>query len=123
MKSLSFDLKQMDCFDYLSTLDDSSVDFILIDPPYEISRDSGFSKGGGNVAKYGKHVIEFGDWDYEFNNLEIVIQECYRVLKKGGTLFCFYDLWKITILKEYLEQSKFKQIRFAEWFKNKSCPN
>lgn len=51
-----------------------------------------------------------------------MIKECYRVLKRGGTLICFYDLWKITTLKEYMELAKFKQLRFIEWIKTNPVP-
>ena len=50
--------------------------------------------------------MNLGDWDNNFSGLDIVIKECYRVLKKGGTIICFYDLWKITVLKDYLEGAK-----------------
>lgn len=66
--------------------------------------------------------MDFGDWDNNFTGLDIVIKECYRILKKSGTLICFYDLWKITTLKEYFESAKFKQIRFIEWIKTNPVP-
>lgn len=44
------------------------------------------------------------------------------MLKCGGTLICFYDLWKITTLKDYFESAKFKQIRFIEWVKTNPVP-
>lgn len=66
--------------------------------------------------------MEFGDWDLGFTGLSEVIRECYRVLKKSGTIICFYDLWKITTLKEYFESAKFKQIRFIEWVKTNPVP-
>jgi DNA modification methylase len=37
-------------------------------------------------------------------------------------MICFYDLWKITTLKEYFEAAKFKQIRFVEWVKTNPVP-
>jgi site-specific DNA-methyltransferase (adenine-specific) len=32
-------------------------------------------------------------------------------LKDGGTMIMFFDLWKITALKELMEKYKFKQVR------------
>lgn len=66
--------------------------------------------------------MEFGDWDKNFYGLELIIQDGYRVLKNGGTLICFYDIWKITTLHQYLESAKFKQIRFIEWIKTNPVP-
>ena len=34
----------------------------------------------------------------------------------------FFDIWKITILKEIFEKHKFKQIRFIEWIKTNPQP-
>ena len=37
--------------------------------------------------------------------------------QKGGTMIMFFDLWKLSQLKEIMEKHKFKQIRFIEWIK------
>lgn len=121
---ISVELKHLSCFDYLKTLKSDSVDLVVIDPPYEVSRDTNFAAGeetGRDVDRF-RMSMDFGDWDNNFTGLDVVIKECYRVLKKSGTLICFYDLWKITILKEYFDNAKFKQIRFIEWQKTNPVP-
>ena len=67
-----------DCLEVLKTIKSNSVDLVLIDPPYEISRSSGF-KNGGDSSKYGNFDIDFGEWDYNFDIMEQVVKECYRV--------------------------------------------
>jgi site-specific DNA-methyltransferase (adenine-specific) len=42
-----------DCYSEPKNLPKNSVDLILIDPPYNISRNTNFNKGGGNESKYG----------------------------------------------------------------------
>jgi DNA modification methylase len=121
---ISVELKHLSCFDYLKTLKSDSIDLVVIDPPYEVSRDTNFAAGeetGRDVDRF-RMSMDFGDWDNNFTGLDVVIKECYRVLKKSGTLICFYDLWKITILKEYFDKAKFKQIRFIEWQKTNPVP-
>ena len=76
---------------------------------------------------YGKKyavVTDYGDWDNNFTMelLDQFIKHYYRVLKNGGTLILFFDLWKITPLKELMEQNGFKQIRFIEWIKTNPQP-
>ena len=92
-----------DCFSYLKTLKSESVSLVLTDPPYEVSRDTNFASGdakGKDTDRF--HVsMDFGDWDADFDGLDEVIKECYRVLKPNGTLLCFYDIWKITRIKGY----------------------
>jgi site-specific DNA-methyltransferase (adenine-specific) len=54
--------------------------------------------------------------------LERFICEYYKKLKNGGTIIIFFDLWKISLLKELMEKYKFKQIRFIEWIKTNPQP-
>ena len=160
------DIQNVDGMQYLSTLDDNSVDLVLTDPPYIISRDTGMnahynavkeSEASGityvkseaewtqykkdnnietdekkeNYRKYGtiygkKYCVktDYGDWDKDFTmeKLELFIAEYYKKLKKGGTMIMFFDLWKITPLKELMEKHKFKQLRFIEWIKTNPQP-
>lgn len=112
-----------DCFDLLHKTDDESVNLVLIDPPYCISRDTNFASGGktGRDTDRFRVSMQFGDWD-SYDELASVIKECYRVLKKSGTLICFYDLWKVTTLKKYFVDAQFKQLRFIEWIKTNPVP-
>lgn len=117
-------LQNTNCFDYLQTIPDNSVSLVLIDPPYEVSRDTNFASGeatGRDTDRF-RVSMNFGDWDNNFTGLDYVIKECYRVLKNGGSMICFYDLWKISVLKQYFEDAKFKQIRFIEWVKTNPVP-
>lgn len=117
-------LVNQSCFDYLKSLKNESVSLVLIDPPYEVSRDTNFASGeakGKDTDRF-RVSMDFGDWDAGFTGLDEVVKECYRVLKKGGTMICFYDLWKVTSLKDYFESAKFKQIRFIEWIKTNPVP-
>ena len=112
------------CFSFLERVESNSVDLVLIDPPYEVSRETNFQSGkakGKDTDRF-RVSMDFGDWDSEFAGLDEVIKELYRVLRKGGTLICFYDIWKISILKKYLDDAKFRQIRFVEWVKTNPVP-
>ena len=117
-------LKNMSCFEYLPQIASNSIDLFLIDPPYEVSRETNFQSGeatGRNTDRF-RISMNFGDWDKAFTGLDIVIKEAYRILKKSGTLICFYDIWKVTTLKEYFEKANFKQIRLIEWVKTNPVP-
>ncbi len=84
-----------------------------------------------NYLKYGsiygsKYSVqtEYGEWDTSFtmDKLDEFIGEYYKKLKKGGTMIVFFDIWKITPLKDIMEKHKFKQIRFIEWVKTNPQP-
>jgi site-specific DNA-methyltransferase (adenine-specific) len=156
----------MDGLQYLATIPNNSVDLILTDPPYIISKETGMNTHYNNVKQNEENNIEFvkteeewetykteneieddenkekymkygtiygkkycvktdyGDWDSDFTMelLDQFIGEYYKKLKKGGTLIIFFDLWKITPLKDLMEKHKFKQIRFIEWIKTNPQP-
>ena len=161
-------IENRDGLEFLKTIKNNSVDLILTDPPYIISKESGMNKHYEEVKKNEENNVEFvkteeeweaykkkkkwktdrkkkkfmkygtiygkkycvktkyGDWDKDFSleKLELFIGEYYNKLRKGGTLIIFFDLWKITNLKEIMEKKphKFKQIRFVEWIKTNPQP-
>lgn len=122
IKPLEIRLANASCFDFLASLPTGCVDLVLIDPPYEISRETGFSSVGEHgVPRLGVNM-DFGRWDYHFIGLSDVIKEAHRVLRTGGTFVCFYDLWKLSQLKELMDDAKFKQLRFIEWLKTNPVP-
>lgn len=115
-----------DCFDYIKELKNNSVDLILTDPPYFISRDSNFKKISettpDDMKKKYDISIDFGDWDKGEMDWDNLLSEYYRVLKPGGTLIIFYDSWKSNELKLYAEKNKFKQPRIGMWIKTNPVP-
>jgi len=158
-------VQNIDAIKCVSNCNDNSIDLILTDPPYIISKETGMNKhynkcklDDSNIKKteldwtnyckeneidennivyknnyiqfgtiYGKKYCiqtNYGDWDQEFTieYLEEIIELFYKKLKYGGTLILFFDLWKITILKDLLEKHKFKQIRMIEWIKTNAVP-
>ena len=114
-------IKHQDCFDFLQEVKSNSIDLILTDPPYIISKETGFKSVVKGVKRFGVSM-DFGEWDKNQSNLLPLIEEFYRVLKKGGTCIIFYDIWKISILKNFLDKNNFKQLRLIEWIKDNPVP-
>ena len=94
-------------------------------------RPNALKKMKADFLKYGsiygkKYAVKtnYGDWDSQFTmeQLELFTKHFYRILKPSGTCIVFFDLWKITNLKEMLETEKFKQIRLVEWIKTNPQP-
>ena len=128
---MNIDLREQEAYEFLKTLDKDSVDLILTDPPYEISKPSGYissltkpdgSPQSKNTIRRFAVDLDFGEWDKQNLNLLPFLQEMYRVLKPSGTLIMFYDIWKLETLKNMMEDSKFKQIRYIEWLKTNPVP-
>lgn len=127
------ELVNKDAASFLSSLDSNSVDMVLTDPPYIISRKTGFSSvGKKGVARLAVNM-DYGDWDntstepHEAMMIE-VFEQAYRVLKPGGVCVVWYDLWKLESLKNILETSGgggkkgFRMLRFIEWIKTNPVP-
>lgn len=89
----------MDCFEMLKQMDNNSVDLIVIDPPYNIRKDT---------------------WDkikdYE-GFMEILARECRRVLKDKGSLYIFCDSKKIPLTQTPFNK-KLKLVNVIVWRKN-----
>jgi len=85
---------------------------------------SNYLKYGSIYGKKYAVVTDYGEWDNNFTMeiLDTFVKHYYRVLKNGGTLILFFDLWKITLLKDIMEKHGFKQIRFIEWIKTNPQP-
>jgi len=117
--------KNTDSLSLTATLDKSTIDLVLTDPPYIISHETGFKSVKDGVQRFAVET-EFGDWDkpenFSLGALEDSIKEYYRVLRAGGTAIIFCDIWKISQIKEILERNKFKQIRLIDWIKTNPVP-
>ena len=119
----------------LSIVPKNSVDLVLTDPPYIISKGSGMDEYKKHLDAGGEHVkhpdgsknslaltTDFGEWDnsYTIDDLEKAINEFYRILRPGGSCIIFFDIWKIETLTKLL--SKFSKHRFIEWVKTNPVP-
>ena len=116
-----------DCFDLIKDIDSKSVDLILVDPPYFISRNSNFKNYSDDtskelITKYGSMSIDFGEWDKGELDWDLLFKEYYRILKDSGTLIIFYDIWKSNDIKSMADKYKFKQPRVGQWQKTNPVP-
>jgi DNA modification methylase len=115
-----------DCLEILPKINKESIDLILIDPPYFISKESNFKKVSEKTSEEMKIKynvsIDFGEWDKGSLDWNFLFSEFYRILRKGGTLIIFYDVWKSSELKEFAEGNNFKQPRVCSWIKTNPVP-
>lgn len=124
MEKENFKLYNDDCFKVLPKIEDKSVDCIITDPPYFLSND-------GITCKSGKMVsVNKGKWDkrkgfdevYNFNLQWI--EESYRVLKEGGTLWVsgtYHNIYTIGSIIDSIED--FRILNNITWVKTSPPPN
>ena len=87
----SIEIKNMDGLDYLSSISDNSIDLILTDPPYIISRETGMNAHYNKVKNNEEKNIEFmkteEEWDkYKIEN-EITDDNNKVNYMKYGTIY------------------------------------
>ena len=115
---------QIQCSDYrdfLRSLDRNSVDLVLTDPPYAVSRKTGFSSVKNGVQRFAVSM-DFGEWDHQQIDLAAFADETYRVMRRGGTVIVWYDLWKISHVYDALANAGFKMLRLIVWNKTNPVP-
>lgn len=109
---------------------DNSIDLILTDPPYIISKKSGFTEldehgNGKGMKRFQTYQTDFGNWDrdeFTMADLDHIVQSYFRILRPGGVAVIFFDLWKCSDLADMLEGAGFKNIRIIEWLKTNAVP-
>lgn len=86
-----------DCINGLKKLSTESVDALITDPPYNISRNN-------NFKTMGRDGIDFGEWDKDFNLVSWISFGVDKV-KKGGNVVIFTDWKSTTPIIEELEKN------------------
>ena len=121
MPFTQWNLKVSDYQKFMDSLPAGSVDLILTDPPYCISKKTGFSDVVNGVKRFAVSM-DFGSWDHVEIDLETMTNLFYKSLRRGGTAIVWYDLWKIGKVKTAMESAGFKMIRQIIWQKTNPVP-
>lgn len=90
-KDLKLEAICADSLTALKELDDKSVDLIVTDPPYNLSKDYG-------TTKDNLEFEEYLNWSKSW------LSECHRVLKDDGTIYIFMGVRFISYIYKILEQ-------------------
>ena len=119
-------IANQDCYEFLATVPDGSIDFALIDPPYFLgTRNTNFENGGGKqYARLKQEPKTFGKWDECADALDfsLLFSELYRVLRKGGTAISFFDYKKVSELWNMMDKARFKMMKKVYWLKKNPMP-
>ena len=92
------------------------VDLLLTDPPYCVSRD--YQLGFSNMGRSG---MNFGEWDYNFNQKEW-INLASPLVRPGGSIIIFNDWKNLSYIAEALEENGFLIKDLIRWEKNNPMP-
>ncbi len=116
-------LIRKDYKDFLTeVVEDNTVDLVLTDPPYAISKETRFANGNNIKVERFAVSMDFGQWDHAEIDLDALANGAYNALRKGGTAIIWYDLWKITRLRDAMMRAGFNMLRLIIWEKTNPVP-
>jgi len=108
------ELWQGDCLELMKDIPDGSVDAIITDPPYNISRDN-------NFHTMGRAGIDFGEWDKGFD-LTSWIKDYVKILNQNGSMIIFSSYRFISKIVDVLENNGLVVKDILEWRKSNPMP-
>lgn len=107
-----------DCLKLLPGIPDSSIDLILTDPPYNISRENNFS----SMQRYNSYTgIDFGEWDYDFDQVGW-IPLAVRKLKSPASIVIWNSWQNLAMISDVLEDNAVSVKRVLTWKKSNPMP-
>jgi|TARA_B100001059_G_scaffold131738_1_gene131808 site-specific DNA-methyltransferase (adenine-specific) len=106
----------MDAVEWLKSLDDSSIDLFITDPPYESLEKH---RKIGTTTRLKESKASSNQWFNIFPNdrFEELFIEIFRVLKKGSHFYLFCDQETMFIAKPIAEKVGFKFWKPIVWDK------
>ena len=111
-------LMQGDCLERMKEIPDGSVDLIVADPPYTMTKRGKSCRPNWMPDNMGESVFP-----YNIPNVSEWFSECYRILKDGTH---FYTFTNTNDIHKYLEAGKksgFKFHNLITMIKNTGMPN
>lgn len=104
-----------DCLEILKNIPDSSVDLVVIDPPYEFKNGGGGGAFGSDKRKY-HNEIEIGELTKGFDTA--VLDELVRVMRKVNIyIWCSKEQ-----IKQYLDYFEDYNMDLLTWHKTNPVP-
>lgn len=107
-----------DCFDYFPKIKDKSIDFVCIDPPYELDNHGGVVNGHNLTRKLNrdKHINFISD-GFDIEKLFTEIQRVSKVMN----MICFCSNKQVSKIMNYWELKKYS-VTLLVWDKPNPIP-
>ena len=112
-----FEIENADSFNYLKNIPTASIDFILTDPPYNLSQ---YSTGNMKFDWRSDINNDLAEWDKNFHPITIK-EDFLRILKPTGNIFAFCSYNMIGKWHEVFD-SVFDTFQFFVWHKKNPIP-
>lgn len=115
----NFTIYNNDAYDLIEELviNNSLVDHIITDPPYNISKSNNFS----TMKSAKRKGVDFGEWDKEFD-LFLWIHKYSKILNKNGSIIIFCSYRSISYICDALEENDLLVKDVLKWVKSNPMP-
>lgn len=101
-----------DCIEYMNAMEKESVNAIITDPPYNVSKKGAkIVRGKGTAFEGGDISLDFGEWDMGIINWSDYIDLFAKILCNNGILVMFYDKLHLGNIGLYLQEKYDFQVR------------
>lgn len=113
-----------DCLNILPQFEDESIDLILTDAPYNVSKKGNkISRGSGKFIEGSNINLDFGEWDYGSTDWREYIPIFVRKLTQNGVVVLFHDRLELGVIGTFLRDNFGFTIRhLGVWIKTNPAP-
>lgn len=112
------DLLKGDCLELMKDIPNDSVDLVITDPPYKMTKRGKSCRPNWMPNNMGDNVF-----NYELPDPNIWISECYRILKNGTHFYTFCNTNDICDYLQIAKQVGFKLHNILIMKKDTGMPN
>lgn len=121
-----------DCLEFMKNIPDNSIDLILTDPPYNISKEND-NRNRSNLnspimRRKSPLKYDFGEWDNMSREDFLTftknwLLECCRILRYGGTIISFFNKEDISFLGWETKKMNIRTRTIFTWCKQNPVPS
>lgn len=108
-------IERGDCLELMKKIPDGSVDLMLTDIPFNVSRKNNFQT---MKDRTGRNGIDFGEWDKEFD--VSCLSGFVSKIKKGGSIVVFHAFEQFDLVRTALKAVELKDKLI--WLKTNPMP-
>lgn len=112
--NLSVKLFKGDCLELMKSIPDKSIDLLLTDPPYNISKNN-------NFKTMKRNGLDFGNWDHKFD-LTGWLSGINRIMNDGSSAIIFNAWRNLGTLDNKLNDEGFISKDIFRWIKSNPMP-
>lgn len=123
MKQLESYIKQGDCLELIKEIPDYSIDLVITDPPYTMTKRGKSCRPNYMRNNMGVNLFAAGGGGESIINPAIWMKECFRVLKDGTHFYTFCGINDVMNYLKAAVDAGFRLSNIITMIKDTKMPN